>query len=225
MALCEHCRAEIEEAAARLPPPWFDHDQKTIAGERVHPKVWEVLLILWRRRGRYTSRDSIMTLLYSDRVEDPPDEKIVDVYVSKVRRSLAPTPWAIDSVYHHGHQLIDRVRLERREVEIGEVEIGVPAPPPKIKTSGPHGDKYRLEELRVGESRRVYNVRLATLKSACWLARRQGRGEFRAAFDGDGQMRVWRLAAATGRAPPSAAQRAAAAAAVTATGSRARSGS
>jgi hypothetical protein len=193
MALCEHCEAEIARPGEKLPAPWFDHDQKTIGAEHVEPKIWEVMQILWRRRGHYTTRDSFMALLYGDRPDDPPHEKIIDVYISKLRRVLTATPYAISSVYAGGYQLIDRARVEvgSSPLEIGEVESGVPVPLTKIRTLPK--DRYGFAELKVGDSRRIYNVTVNVLKAACLTAKKRGLGYFYGGFDNDGQMRVWRV--------------------------------
>jgi DNA-binding response OmpR family regulator len=106
MALCECCLAEIQAPAERLPPPWFDYDRQEIAGRRAQQKVWRLLEILWRRRGRAVSRDSIMTLLYSDKA-DPPLDKVVDVHVSKLRPMLKPTPYAVETDWGNGYRLVE----------------------------------------------------------------------------------------------------------------------
>jgi DNA-binding winged helix-turn-helix (wHTH) protein len=209
MALCEHCEAEIARPGERLPAPWFDHDQKTIGSEHVEPKLWEVMQILWKRRGHYTTRDSFMALLYGDRPDDPPHEKIIDVFISKLRRVLTTTPYAIDSAYNSGYQLIDRARIEvGSPLEIGEIESGVPVPPSKINTIPK--DRYGFAELKIGDSRRVFNIRINALKAACLTAKKKGFGVFYAGFDADGQMRVWRV-----EPTPSAADRQTAARLVT----------
>jgi len=51
MALCEHCQAQLDGKAERLPGPWFDHDDQKVAG-RLQPKQWQTLEILWRRHGQ-----------------------------------------------------------------------------------------------------------------------------------------------------------------------------
>jgi DNA-binding winged helix-turn-helix (wHTH) protein len=108
MALCEHCRAELDSPAERLPPPWFDHDKREIAGRRVTPRQWAMLQILWRRRGRLVTKDSFLTLMYGVEADNPPFEKIVDVFVCKLRQRLASTPYSIETVWGHGYRLAER---------------------------------------------------------------------------------------------------------------------
>ncbi len=110
MNLCDRCRAELEQPSEIMPQPWFDDDQKSIAGRYCQGKLWRLLKILWRRRGRYLSRDTLMTLLYENETDDPPGDLIIDVMVCKLRHRLEPTPYAISSRYGSGWQLVDRDR-------------------------------------------------------------------------------------------------------------------
>jgi len=194
MTLCEHCRAEVAGQGERLPPPWFDHDRHTVAGEHLSLKRWQTLEILWRRRDRVVSTDTLMTLLYSDRPDDPPDEKIIDVLVSQLRRDLEPTPCSIRTDWGFGYQLCEYKHMAGDPV-LGEVADDVPLPRPKPLTwaGWVRNDKYQLAELKVGQSRRVDNAKLGTLKSACQRAQQRGHGSFTAGYDGKGVMRIWRV--------------------------------
>jgi len=194
MTLCEHCRAEVAGQGERLPPPWFDHDRHTVAGEHLSLKRWQTLEILWRRRDRVVSTDTLMTLLYSDRPDDPPDEKIIDVLVSQLRRDLEPTPCSIRTDWGFGYQLCEYKHMAGDPV-LGEVADDVPLPRPKPLTwaGWVRNDKYQLAELKVGQSRRVDNAKLGTLKSACQRAQQRGYGSFTAGYDGKGVMRIWRV--------------------------------
>ncbi len=106
MALCERCQAEIIRPQDRLPEPWFNHDAHLIGRECVSPRLWQVLELLWRRRGRIVARESIMALLYGDR-NDPPGQDILNVYVCLLRKKLGATPVAILSARGLGFQAID----------------------------------------------------------------------------------------------------------------------
>ena len=192
MALCEHCRAELA-SQERLPPPWFDHDRHTVAGEHLGVMRWQILEILWRRRDRVVSTDTLMTLLYSDRPDDPPDEKIIDVLVSQLRRDLEPTPCSIRTDWGFGYQLCEY--KQTGDPVLGEVDDDVPLPQRPLRTVAGwvRNDKYQLAELKVGQSRRVDNAKLGTLKSACQRAQQRGYGSFTAGYDGKGVMRIWRV--------------------------------
>ena len=187
MALCERCRAEIESPGEPLPPPWFDGDCHTVAGEPLTPKEWQVLEILWRRRDRPVTSETLMTLLYSDQPDDPPQDKIIQVYICRLRAKLDRTPYSIRSTWGDGYQLLDH--KQRTEIEIGEAEDD--KPPPRAAPRG--GDKYRLTDLKPGQSRRIVGARLESLRYVCSYARRHGRGSFDAGYDEAGHMRIWRL--------------------------------
>ena len=192
MALCEHCRAELA-SQERLPPPWFDHDRHTVAGEHLGVKRWQILEILWRRRDRAVSTETLMTLLYSDQPDDPPDDKIIDVYISQLRRDLEPTPCSIRTDWGFGYQLCEY--KQTGDPVLGEVDDDVPPPQRPLRTVAGwvRNDKYQLAELKVGQSRRVDNAKLGTLKSACQRAQQRGYGSFTAGYDGKGVMRIWRV--------------------------------
>ena len=193
MTLCEHCRAEVAGQGERLPPPWFDHDRHTVAGEHLGVKRWQILEILWRRRDRAVSTETLMTLLYSDQPDDPPDDKIIDVYISQLRRDLEPTPCSIRTDWGFGYQLCEY--KQTGDPVLGEVDDDVPLPQRPLRTVAGwvRNDKYQLAELKVGQSRRVDNAKLSTLKSACQRAQRRGHGSFTAGCDGKGVMRIWRV--------------------------------
>jgi hypothetical protein len=196
---CERCEADIERAAEKLPAPWFDHDQRLIGGSYCEAKLWQILEILWRRRGVYTTRDSFMALLYGHLPDDPPDPKVIDVFICKLRRLLDHTPFAITTAFAVGFQLVDRglVATGRTaaaaEVELGAVEKGIGLPAPRANRPRVE-DIYGLRELNIGESRAVANVSLDTLRNAAATATRRELGEFRAGFDADRKLRIWRVA-------------------------------
>ncbi|ANM12075.1 winged helix-turn-helix domain-containing protein [Rhizobium sp. N324] len=52
----------------------------------------------------FGTRQSIMTALYSDRLEEP-EMKIVDVFVCKMRRKLKPFGVRIETVWGQGYRL------------------------------------------------------------------------------------------------------------------------
>jgi DNA-binding winged helix-turn-helix (wHTH) protein len=190
VALCEHCRAELEGPGERLPPLWFDYDQRTVAGAPLTPMAWRVLEILWHRRGHAVSSDSLMTLLYTDKPDDPPDEKIIDVYICRLRAALDPTPYSIKTYWAVGYRFL--LHKELAEPVVGEVEDNEPAPLREV--ARPKRDKYGLAGLQPGQSRRIDNAKLATLKAACAFAKKRGYGRFTAGPDSAGHLRIWRMA-------------------------------
>lgn len=70
------------------------------------PKEFEIVALLARRKG-FVHREAIMNALYANRTE-PPDEKIVPVHISKIRRKWKRlnTPYWIRVSYGRGYQLL-----------------------------------------------------------------------------------------------------------------------
>jgi hypothetical protein len=144
-----------------------------------------------------------MTLLYGDRPDDPPHDGILKVYVTWLRPLLDPTPFSIRNEWGVGYQLMPHKPPPAGPV-LGEIEDGIaaplrepfpahPGPLPKRLTPGPGPDKYRLTEMRPGQSRTIGNTQRATLRLACAKARARGQGAYLAAPDGRGALRVWRI--------------------------------
>jgi Transcriptional regulatory protein, C terminal len=187
MAWCECCLAEIETAPQRLPPPWFDHDRHKIADRHVAPKVWQVLEILWRRRGKLVSIDSFMTLLYGDK-NDPPEARTVATFMCYLRGALEPTPYRIKNAHGAGWRLLE---VGLGEPRLGPIEDKVPLPHAK-RFAKPGGDKYGLGAMQLGQSRKIEGARLSAVRAACYNANRAGYGRFALAA-GDDELRVWRV--------------------------------
>jgi DNA-binding response OmpR family regulator len=78
-------------------------------------------LLLRRRRA---SRSQIFDFMYGDRIEDPPDPKIIDIFVSRMRRKLKGTGIQIVSVKRFGfmieidEQAIKKSNIVRRASEV-----------------------------------------------------------------------------------------------------------
>jgi DNA-binding response OmpR family regulator len=110
VALCEHCRAELagDVMVARLPEPWIDHDRHAIHGVHVPLMEWRVLELLYaRRRSGPVSEDTMMTILYSDKPDDPPQETIIKVFMCKLRQKLKPTPFGIRTIWGQGYEWVE----------------------------------------------------------------------------------------------------------------------
>ena len=69
----------------------------------------QVLAILCRSPGRVVSRDSMATLLYSADSDDPPDPKIIDVYITKIRNKLPPSV-SVKTVHGEGWKVTGEIR-------------------------------------------------------------------------------------------------------------------
>lgn len=71
------------------------------------------LLLFLAARGEAT-KGQIMTALYADRTDDPPEIKIVDVFVCKLRRKLKPFGIAILTLWGRGYALEPAARAAVR---------------------------------------------------------------------------------------------------------------
>ncbi|MFC3074945.1 helix-turn-helix domain-containing protein [Shinella pollutisoli] len=56
------------------------------------------------------TKEMILQALYSDRPDDAPEPKIVDVFVCKLRKKLKPFGIEITTVWGQGYSLADRCR-------------------------------------------------------------------------------------------------------------------
>lgn len=61
-----------------------------------------LLTLLSDRAGRLVSKETLAMLLYADRTDDPPDEKIIDAWVCKIRPKIAPRGCQIETVWGQG---------------------------------------------------------------------------------------------------------------------------
>ena len=68
--------------------------------------------LLYRRKG-CVSRDAAMTVLYGDRAT-PPSDKIVDIFILKIRRKLGPFGIEIATRHGIGWELLPEARKVAR---------------------------------------------------------------------------------------------------------------
>lgn len=54
------------------------------------------------------TKAQIMTALYADRIDEDPEIKIVDVFICKLRKKLAPFGVSITTLWGRGYSLDDR---------------------------------------------------------------------------------------------------------------------
>lgn len=55
--------------------------------------------------AQFLTKESILTLLYAERLGDEPMQKIIDVYVCKLRKKLRPYGVEIDTVWGRGYSI------------------------------------------------------------------------------------------------------------------------
>ena len=80
----------------RIPPEWRLTGQEAVFFSH----------LLARDIG---TKESLMAALYSDRIDEP-ERKIVDVFVCKIRKKVAPHGVKIATVWGRGYRLEDRER-------------------------------------------------------------------------------------------------------------------
>lgn len=51
------------------------------------------------------SKDYLIRVLYNDEWDDPPQEKIIDVFVCKIRKKFEGTGWSIRTIWGSGYRL------------------------------------------------------------------------------------------------------------------------
>lgn len=60
------------------------------------------------------SKDAIMSALYRDDGREEPEMKIVDVFVCKLRKKLAPYGFPIQTIWGHGYKLAPETKAAVR---------------------------------------------------------------------------------------------------------------
>jgi two-component system, cell cycle response regulator CtrA len=60
------------------------------------------------------TKDSLMAAMYSDRADEEPEKKIVDVFICKLRKKLKPFGIEIDTVWGQGYSLVHRRHFSSR---------------------------------------------------------------------------------------------------------------
>lgn len=86
----------------------------------VAPLEWGLTASEQRVFAHLTTRDvctkaSLVTALYSTRVDVEPGPKIVDVFVCKMRKKLTPHGVQIETVWGQGYSLVDRTSYSAGE--------------------------------------------------------------------------------------------------------------
>ena len=72
-------------------------------------KEYQVLKLMAERKGDTLTKDAFMSLLYGDM--EPPNRKIIDVFICKLRRKLAAAgngDGFIDTIWGRGYALRDK---------------------------------------------------------------------------------------------------------------------
>lgn len=70
------------------------------------PREYAIFRLLLDAKGAVKSKDKIMDHLYQLSPDDEPDQKIVDVFVCKLRRKLEPLGLEIGTAWARGYYLV-----------------------------------------------------------------------------------------------------------------------
>src|SRR3990172_3185345 len=93
-----------------LPPKGMFNDERhevLANGEwrYLKPMSWKALGVFRRNLGRLCTRGMFIEALYEHEADWPDNDRIVDVYLSRVRRALQGTPLHITTVFRMGWRL------------------------------------------------------------------------------------------------------------------------
>jgi DNA-binding winged helix-turn-helix (wHTH) protein len=106
---CPHCYGSLDPTRAPtiLPPPWFDHARReVIVGDEPRKipggQLFRLLVILWERPDRLLSQNILMSLLYPN-PDTAPRDKIIDIYMVRLRQALRGTPYSILNRFGEGY--------------------------------------------------------------------------------------------------------------------------
>lgn len=92
----------------------------------------EAALLGFLMKRDLVTKEAAMIVLYGDRLDELPEEKIIDVFVCKMRPKLAPVGIEIDTVWGRGYRMRPEMRAkleallaqQRGEVDGEEAESG-----------------------------------------------------------------------------------------------------
>jgi hypothetical protein len=85
--------------------------------------------------------------------------------------------------------VLRRRKKVKKEVQIGQIEKGVPMPELK---RGARRSRYPFEQMGIGDSFVVTGLTVAGVRSQCVVAKAKGFGSYKIAADGE-EIRIWRV--------------------------------
>lgn len=105
MSCCPLCGGNLKQQAL-----WILRDRGIVGrGDVIVPlprSEWELLMFLYEKRPRVATKEEIMEWLYQLSPDDPPEIKIVDVFICKIRKKLKPLGISIGTHWGRGYSLI-----------------------------------------------------------------------------------------------------------------------
>ena len=138
-------------------------------------KEADILVLL--SDGRAHSKDGILSVVYSDRIDDLPDAKIVDVWVCKIRQKLAGTAIVIETKWGLGYFVPDTALLKRAKAGETLPRGGAPVVALRARKHGditPTRQGQRLDEAmaalrKMADAKGVVRCTAADVSRACGL--------------------------------------------------------
>src|SRR6266699_213813 len=79
----------------------INFDLHTINGQYLQPTIWKIFLHFFKHPNTLITVERFMDLLYETRI-DPPYEKIIQVYICRLRKKLKDTPYKITTRWGAG---------------------------------------------------------------------------------------------------------------------------
>lgn len=94
-------------------------EEALMPSNTIIPVEWQLTAAEARVFAHLTTREmatkrNIMFALYSDRIDEEPEIKIVDVFVCKLRKKLKPFNVQINTVWGQGYSLAHREQFQPR---------------------------------------------------------------------------------------------------------------
>ncbi|WP_054310002.1 helix-turn-helix domain-containing protein [Mesorhizobium sp. 1M-11] len=103
--LCPCCRQPLPVNDALI----LDEGGIVVCNGRVAALTWQehaLLEILVAAKHQVRSREQLLDRIYSLRPNDPPEIKIIDVFICHIRRKLKPLGVQIQNVWGRGYRLL-----------------------------------------------------------------------------------------------------------------------
>lgn len=138
-------------------------------------KEADILVLL--SDGRAHSKDGILSVVYSDRIDDLPDTKIIDVWVCKIRKKISGTAIEVKTQWGSGYYVADTGPL--KNAISGEM-LARGSAPVVVLRARKHGDRtptrrgQRLDEAmaalrKMADAKGVVRCTAAAVSQACGL--------------------------------------------------------
>lgn len=122
----ERLTDEISTLVMAYSMPAIDN---TFDGIRMTPQELRMVELLHAKRGKFVTREALLCAMSYDK-HDAPEEKVVDVYIFKLRKKLDGTRFSIENQHGFGYRLLVQ------EDVAAPVSAAVPSLPTPQRTAG-----------------------------------------------------------------------------------------